>query len=43
MASYLDENRPDFGQMSMDSAGFDSAERNAGVAGGDTDTRIGDK
>ena len=32
MASYLDENRPDFGQMSMNAAGFDSAERNAGVA-----------
>ena len=32
MASYLDENRPDFGQMSMDAAGFNSAERNSGVA-----------
>ena len=32
MASYLDENRPDFGQMSMNAAGFDSAERNSGVA-----------
>ena len=32
MASYLDENRPDYGQMSMNAAGFDSAERNSGVA-----------
>ena len=32
MASYLDENRPDFGQMSMNAADFNSAERNAGVA-----------
>ena len=32
MAGFLDDNRPDFGQMSMNAAGFDSAERNSGVA-----------
>lgn len=32
MASYLDDKRPNFGQMAMDSAGFDSAIRNAGTA-----------
>lgn len=32
MAGFLNDNRPDFGQMSMDSAEFDSAERNEGVA-----------
>ena len=32
MASFLDDNRPDFGQMSMNAAGINSAERNSGVA-----------
>ena len=32
MAGFLDDNRPDFGQMSMDSAELNSAERNSGVA-----------
>ena len=32
MAGFLDDNRPDFGQMSMDSAEINSAERNSGVA-----------
>ena len=32
MASFLDSNRPDFGQMSMNSADINSAERNSGVA-----------
>ena len=32
MAGFLDDNRPDYGQMSMNAAGFDSAERNSGVA-----------